>query len=77
MKKKKCSKRLYVQPECKVHKLESENFFCTSVHPNAQQTVEENWEPGEDVDGGTIEFWWLARNKDSKNIKERNNDEKE
>lgn len=57
MKKKKCSKRLYVQPECKVHKLESENFFCTSVHPNAQQTVEKDWDwYEEDVDGGTIEF---------------------
>ena len=53
---KKKLKRDYERPECKVHKLELEDFICTSVYPDAPQTTETNWEDGGDVDGGTIEF---------------------
>ena len=49
-------KRDYKRPECKVHKLELENFICTSVYPNAPQTTETDWEDGGEVDGGTLEF---------------------
>ena len=49
-------KRDYERPECKVHKLELENFICTSVYPDAPHTTETDWEDGGEVDGGTIEF---------------------
>ena len=53
---KKKLKRDYECPECKVHKLELENFICTSVSPDAPQTNEAGWEDGGIVDGGEIEF---------------------
>ena len=53
---KKKLKRDYECPECKVHKLELENFICTSVYPDAPQTNETGWENDGEVDGGTIEF---------------------
>lgn len=56
MRKKKL-KRDYERPECKVHELQTENFICTSVYPDAPQTNEDyNWEDGGVVDGGDIEF---------------------
>ena len=49
---KKQEKKDYERPECIVHEMETENFICTSVTPNAPLTTEEEWEDGGVVDGG-------------------------
>lgn len=56
MKKKECPKHEYEQPRCTIYKVEMERFICTSVYPKAPQTTESDWEQGEDVDGGVIDF---------------------
>lgn len=53
---KKQEKKDYERPESIVHEMEAETFICTSVYPNAPQTTESDWEKGEDVDGGVIDF---------------------
>ena len=46
----------YITPWCKVEKLESEEFFCTSVIHQASGSTEEDWDNDQDIDGGEIEF---------------------
>lgn len=50
------TKRAYLKPETTVYMVESENFFCTSVQPDAQNSQEDDWEPDTEIDGGEYEF---------------------
>lgn len=44
----------YIPPKCKVIKMETENFICTSITPNVQLSGEQNWEDGGGHSGGDM-----------------------
>lgn len=56
MKKLEFKRRLYLRPELSVIEVDEEQFFCTSVRPNAGGSEEKDYDPDEDIDGGEYEF---------------------
>ncbi|MES5133323.1 hypothetical protein [Hoylesella timonensis] len=56
MKKKVFRKNLYEAPQCKILLVQNEHFFCTSVVPKVPGSIEEEWQPDEDKDGGEFEL---------------------
>ena len=56
MNKKLLERRAYVSPMCTIIGMQQEQFFCTSVRPNAGGSEEKDYDPDEDIDGGEYEF---------------------
>ncbi len=56
MNKKLLERRAYVSPMCTIIGMQQEQFFCTSVRPNAGGSEEKDYDPDEDIDGGEHEF---------------------
>ena len=45
-----------MSPMCTIIGMQQEQFFCTSVRPNAGGSEEKDYDPDEDIDGGEYEF---------------------
>lgn len=56
MRKEELKKQPYEAPVCRVIPVQTENFICTSVVPDAPASVEQPWESGGSVEGGEIEI---------------------
>lgn len=56
MKETEFKKKPYVAPVCTVIPMQTENFICTSVLPDAPASVEEGFEYGGEVEGGELDF---------------------
>ncbi len=57
MEKKVLEKDVYISPACTIIGMQQEQFFCTSVRPNAGgSTVNPGYDDKGEHDGGTIHF---------------------
>jgi len=49
-------KHFYEPPKSEVIKIDDELFLCTTVKPNAGTSVEKDYDPDQEIDGGEYEF---------------------
>ncbi len=52
-----CEKRIYISPECLVIELEDEQFFCTSLTSNGDDSRDDDYDDDTEVGGGDIDIW--------------------
>jgi hypothetical protein len=47
-------KQLYLPPLCSLVRISPHNFICVSVTPEPTTSEDEDWNPDDDRDGGSI-----------------------